>query len=258
MGTTAGTSGATNEKNQRRFGWCRWILGLSVAAGLTACAATKPVALAPDSWERATPKTPQMLARLFYGPRSITDALLLEMQDVALPARRWTRCGNGMISLRAENDRGRRLPALQCGGQLVVVGEPGTAWRLWVRNETDVPIEVLPSVDGLDLETGKPADLALRGRLLGPRESVAFASMAGAAGKETPLTFREVKDTSALYRMTTTGTLGMVVVAVFLPKDVDSFDSQPLLQRRLPSLHGGPGALPNRRYQPMLLPYQYR
>lgn len=258
MGIKAGQSGAAAEAEARQFnGWCL-ILGILFVLGLSACASSKPVPLAPDTWQRATPRTPQLVARVFYGPHAISDALVLEMQDVALPAPRWTRCGNGMISLRAETDRGRRLPALQCGGQLVLMGEPGTAWRLQVRNETDVPIEVLPSVDGLDLETGAPADLSKRGRLLGPRETVVLASMAGQDGKAVPLAFREVRDTSALYRLTPTGTLGSVVVSVFLAKDSDSFDSQPLLQRRLPSLHGGPGALPNRRYQPMLLPYQYR
>ncbi len=258
MGITAGKSGAATGKKTGRGGWHHRVLRSLTVLLLGACTHTKPVIVATDEWQRATPKTPQMLARCFYGPRALTDALVLEMQDTALPARRWTRIGNGMISLRVENDRGRRLPALQCGGYLVVSGDPGQAWQLIVQNETDVPVEILPSVDGLDLETGEAADLQRRGRIVPPREKTVFTTMAGEEGKAVPLTFREVPDTSALHRLTPTGTLGMVGVAVFLPEGRDSFDSRPLLERRQPALHGGPGAIPLRRYEPMLLPYQYR
>lgn len=228
-------------------------LGLGSCTGTTRSASKKN-----GEWRRATLDTPQLLARCFYGPRAVTDALVAEMEDVAVPARRWTRLGNGMISLRIENGRGRRLPAVECGGHLVVIGDAGQPWRLWVKNETDVPLEVLPIVDGLDLESGEPGDLARRGRVLPPRQKTVFTAMAGPEGKAAPLTFREVADTQALHRVSSTGTAGSVVVAVFLPAGKDSFDSRPLLERRLPPLHGGPGAVPARRYEPMLLPYQYR
>lgn len=258
MGIKAGGGRAIHQAMCWAHGW-RWRAQLAIAAfALIGCAQTQTARLTADDWQRATPNTPQLIARSFYGPRSITDALILEMQDAALSARRWTRFGNGMVSLRFENDRGRRLPAVQCGGHLVVTGEPGQAWRLLVKNETDVPIEVLPSVDGIDLETGEVADLRRRGRLLAPRETTLFTSIADAEGRAVPLAFREISDTSALHRITPTGTLGSVIVCVFLPDGKDSFFTRPLLERRLPDLPGALGTIPRRRYEPMLLPYQYR
>ncbi len=257
MGIQAGSGRALRKADEKTSTLTAWA-GLAAMLFLASCAGAPRSSGGNGGWKRSIEDTPQLLARCFYGPREVTDALVTEMEDVAVPARRWARFGNGMISLRVENGQGRMLPALECGGHLVVVGDAGQSWRLWVSNETDVPIEVLPMVDGLDLESGGPADLARSGRVLPPRQKTVFTTMAGEGGKAAPLTFREVADTQALHRITPTGTAGSVVVAVFLPAGRDSFDSRPLLERRLPPLHSGGGTTPRRRYEPMLLPYQYR
>jgi hypothetical protein len=215
----------------------------------------KPVAKA---WQRASSEAPHLLVRAFYGKPEIAEAMMRELEDVARPVRRWARQGNGAVSVRFVNERGRALRVAECGGQLIVEGQPGQAYALKVRNETDVTIEVLPMVDGLDLETGEAADLARAGRRVAPRKETVFAVRAGADGKGEALRFREVNGPEALRRTAPTGTLGSVVVAVFLGEGTDSFDDRPALQRRRPGTFPQPGSFPQRRYEPMLLPYQYR
>ncbi len=209
-------------------------------------------------WQRSTPETAQLLARSFYGPRGVTDQIVMELGDVVVPARRRTRFGNGMISLSFLDARGGRLPAVECGGHLVVEGNPGQPWQLLVENETDIPLEILPSADGLDLETGAPSDLSRRGRIVPPRGETTFSTRAGAEGRAEPLTFSAIVDAGAIHRVHTGGTHGSIVVAVFMQPGQDSFDSRPLLERRQSTLHSQPGSVPMRRYQPMLLPYQYQ
>ncbi len=262
MGIQAGSGRTFNETRKKARGRrLTPLLLVMTAAFLSTSCATSPSSARryeTQEWSRATPRTPQLLARSFYGPQEVTATLVEELEDVARPARSMTRMGNGMISIRLQDERGRRLPAVECGGHLIVLGAAGQACQLVVKNETDVPVEILPSMDGLDLETGAPTDLERRGRIVPPRDKTVFATISGGDGKAEPLRFREVADTGALYRTSPGGTLGSIAVAVFLPKGANSFESRPSLERRKPALPGTPGALPQRRYEPMLLPYQYR
>jgi hypothetical protein len=119
-------------------------------------------------------------------------------------------------------------------------------------------MEVLPFVDGLDLETSLEGDLKRRGRLLGPRQETVFGSRVDEAGREELLRFRATGGPMALHRTSATGVVGSVFVAVFHGRGDDSFDDLPARERLRPSAIGGLQTFPQRRYAPMRLPYQYR
>jgi hypothetical protein len=258
MGTQAGSIHIWGEQGvKKRREICGRLAGWTLVAAV-ACLSGCVISPTPKKkagsgeWQRTMGATPQLVGTCFYGPKGVSEALLLEMEDVVRPVRRVMRIGNGALSMGLTDERGRKLKAVECGGYLVVQAEAGQSYQLVVENESDVPWEVLPSVDGLDLESGEPADLTRRGRVVPPRGKTVFTSMRGEDGKAVPLRFRQVADTSARYRTNSTGTLGSVVVAGFLGAGTESFDTRPLLTRRRT------GGFPERRYEPMLLPYQYR
>lgn len=208
-------------------------------------------------WQRKHDDSAFMLERCFYGTPEQVQQMLEELGDVAQPVKGWARMGNGAVSLRLVDQRGRALPMVECGGRLLVTGSPGQAYALMVRNETDATLEVLPMVDGLSLATGQNASLEESGRLVGPRETSRFDTQMGSGGKAEPLQFRGIEGIETLHRSSPTGTLGSIVVAVFLEQGAESFDARHPLERRRSD---GPGLRqwPQRRYEPMLLPYQYR
>lgn len=209
-------------------------------------------------WQRTDGETPQMLVRVFYGTSEQVQAMLGELGDVVRPVRRWARQGNGAVSIRFVDDRGRALRTVESGGQLLVEGQPGQVYAVKIRNETDVILEVLPMADGLDLETGREADLGRSGRWVGPRKETVFDSRGTVTGKGEPLQFREGVGPSVVHRWSPTGTAGSVLVAVFLGKGDDSFDDMSARERLRTGVIGHQGTFPQRRYEPMRLPYQYR
>lgn len=216
------------------------------------CQVGKPV-VTQATWVRQVEARPQLVMRCYYGPAEGVKQMIEELQDVARPVRGVTRLGNGAVALGFQNERGRWLRAFECGGMLLVEGAEGQPYRLVVENKTDVILEVLPSVDGLDLQSGTALELKQRGRMMPPRGKTVFDAISGADGKAAPLKFRAVKGTQALYQISSTGTLGAVQLAVFLGQGTDTFDARPPLARR-----NRARSFPDRQFEPMLLPYQYR
>lgn len=243
----------------QRLGWGCVRLGLLVFMMLSSCVVQAPSKrFSGESWQRTDGETPQMLVRVFYGTPEKVGAILEELGDVARPVRRWARQGNGAVSIRFVDERGRTLRTVESGGQLLVEGQPGQVYAMEVRNETDVVLEMLPMVDGLDLETGLEADLSRMGRQVGPRQETIFGSCGTVDGKGEGLRFREVAGQTAVHRRSPTGTVGSILVAVFIGKGSDSFADLPARERMRPSVVGPQGAFPQRRYEPMRLPFQYR
>jgi len=229
-------------------------LMLAVAA-LSACTTPKKIPEANVEWERATGNTPSGMVRCFYAPPELTAQMIDDLEDVALPVRGLRRMGNGMMSVGFTDGAGRWLPTLECGGYLIVEGKEGQGYQVVVKNETDVPLEILPSADGLDLETGEGAELGRAGRIVAPRATTVFSSQTSSVSKPVPLVFREINSTHALLQITPSGTLGAVQVLAFLRAGQDSFEVRSMRERRLP--RAATTGAPQRRSEPVLPPYQY-
>lgn len=63
---------------------------------------------------------------------------------------------------------GRRLPCFVNGGQIYVVGQRGLPYSVWIKNRTPQRLEVLVSVDGRDVITGRRQTMRNRGYILLP------------------------------------------------------------------------------------------
>src|SRR4029079_13943053 len=67
---------------------------------------------------------------------------------------------------------GRPFPALNQGGRVVSMGEPGERYSLAIENRTGRRAEVVASVDGLDVLDGQDASPDKRGYLISGYSSV--------------------------------------------------------------------------------------
>jgi hypothetical protein len=64
------------------------------------------------------------------------------------------------------DELGRPLETFRSGDRIYVVGKEGQTYRLRVRNHTGLRVEVVASVDGLDVLDGRRASLTKRGYLV--------------------------------------------------------------------------------------------
>jgi hypothetical protein len=69
------------------------------------------------------------------------------------------------------DERGQPLETVRAADRIYVVGEEGLRYRLRVHNRTWRRVEVVASVDGLDVMDGRSASLEKRGYLLEPHET---------------------------------------------------------------------------------------
>jgi hypothetical protein len=64
------------------------------------------------------------------------------------------------------------LPGLIVGDRWFVVGEEGRRYSIVVRNRSDFRLEIVLSVDGLDVIDGRPASFRKRGYIVNPHRKL--------------------------------------------------------------------------------------
>jgi hypothetical protein len=105
------------------------------------------------SFERAS-DVPMAQGMIFYDDHTLDGARYDEAPSYA------------GLETQIVDDRGRPFETLWAGGQFHVEGSEGQRYSLLVRNRTGQRVEVVASVDGLDVVDGRRASLAKRGYLV--------------------------------------------------------------------------------------------
>lgn len=78
----------------------------------------------------------------------------------------------GYLEYALTSPRGKPLPSFSAQGRTFVVGEEGDNYALYIRNNTSSRVEVVMSVDGLDVIDRQPASYEKRGYILDPGEDL--------------------------------------------------------------------------------------
>ncbi|RZL63244.1 MAG: hypothetical protein EOP81_13475 [Variovorax sp.] len=116
---------------------------------------------------------PEGLATIGYN-----DAASVRRDTGSNPERRLNlQLAQGDVEWSVEDQSGRPLPLLRAhrsndGDGFKVSGSEGQRYTLRFRNLSDRRYEVLATVDGLDVLTGKPGSLRSGGYVLNPQESI--------------------------------------------------------------------------------------
>lgn len=118
-------------------------------------------------FNRADPSTPFVTASMFYNDAE--GARAMAGGSPMLPQRRID-VGDGVVSMGLKDgDSGRFLTGFESAGRDYVVGEAGQRYVIVVQNNSSLRLEVVVSVDGLDVVDGKPAGFGKRGYLIEPQ-----------------------------------------------------------------------------------------
>ena len=110
---------------------------------------------------------------------------------------------------------GRLLPGLIVGDRWFVVGEEGRRYSIAVRNQSDFRLEVVLSVDGLDVIDGRPASVRKRGYVIDPHRTLVVEGFRQSAEAVAAFRFSPVRESYAQEKYRNTRHVGVIGVATF-------------------------------------------
>jgi hypothetical protein len=121
----------------------------------------------------------------------------------------------GVVNVGLRDEGGRFLSGFAASGKSYVIGEAGRRYIIVVHNNTDNRLEVVLSVDGLDVLDGKAASFNKRGYLVDPRAEVEIDGFRQSVDTVAAFRFGSVRGSYAAQKTGDARNVGVIGVAVF-------------------------------------------
>jgi hypothetical protein len=165
-------------------------------------------------FDRATPYRPLAVAAIYYndgqGIAAIGGSAEWERIWPILP-----RPVESLVQVGLKDQSGRFLPGMIICDRWFVVGEEGRRYSIVVRNRSDWRLEVVLSVDGLDVLDGRKASVAKRGYILAPHGQVVVEGFRQSTEAVAAFRFSPVRESYASEKHHQTRNVGVIGVAIF-------------------------------------------
>jgi hypothetical protein len=165
-------------------------------------------------FERADPDHPLSTATIYYndavGIHAMAGAVAWQRRWSILPAPT-----ESLISIGLKDQNGRFLPGLIVGDRWFVVGEEGRRYSIVVRNKTSLRLEIILSVDGLDVLDGRKASLRKRGYIMPPHSQLTVEGFRQNIGAVAAFRFSPVRESYAAEKYRNTKNVGVIGAAIF-------------------------------------------
>ncbi|MFT3774442.1 MAG: hypothetical protein QM820_54475 [Minicystis sp.] len=165
-------------------------------------------------FERADFGTPFATAALYYNDEEGARAVAGNAGFRRTPSGAF-KIANGLVSVGLRDEGGRFFGGFISGGRDYVVGEAGHRYSIVVKNNTNFRLEVVLSVDGLDVLDGKAAAFNKRGYLVDPRSEVEIDGFRQSLDTVAAFRFGSVRGSYAAQKHGDTRNVGVIGVAVF-------------------------------------------
>ena len=133
-----------------------------------------------------------------------------------------TLAGN-TVSVAMTNSSGSYLKSYASGGDWFFVGEDGDRYQIRLKNLTNERIEVVVSVDGLDVLDGKSASVSKRGYLIRPNASLTIEGFRQSDSHVAAFRFGSVSESYAERKHGDSRNVGVIGVAVWTEYGHDPF-----------------------------------
>ena len=140
------------------------------------------------------------------------------MAHSVAPQRKWPVLSaptSSLLSVALRDQNGRLLPGLIVGDRWFVVGEEGRRYSIIVRNRSDLRLEVVLSVDGLDVLDGQTASFRKRGYVIRPHGQVNVDGFRQSTEAVAAFRFSSVRESYANQKYGETRNVGVIGIAVF-------------------------------------------
>lgn len=166
------------------------------------------------SFQRATPTRPLASAGIYYNDRAGIEAMAAASQL----RRAWPVIfgpAASLVSIAVKDQSGRLLPGMIVGERWFVVGEEGRRYSIVVRNPTELRLEIVLSVDGLDVIDGRPASVRKRGYVIAPHGTLVVDGFRQSAEAVAAFRFSPVRESYAQENYRDSRNVGVIGIAIF-------------------------------------------
>ena len=171
---------------------------------------------------RADPDSPFATASLFYndeeGARAMANTAGFRRTSPG-----WSSQANGIVSVGLRDEHGGFLSGFVANSKNFVVGEAGRRYSIVIRNNSDSRLEVVLSVDGLDVLDGKAASFTKRGYLIEPRGEVEVDGFRQSMDTVAAFRFGSVRGSYAALKTGDSRNVGVIGVAIFNERGTNPF-----------------------------------
>jgi hypothetical protein len=207
------------------------------------------------SFERDNQYAPTATTRIFYNDKNGIVAQTGQRTTSAF-GRNQTDLGNGFVTVEIVDPDGYPLPGLISGGRSYVVGHDGDRYAIRIRNNEQYRVEVVATVDGLDVIDGTKGNFGKRGYVIDAYSSVLIEGFRRSTNAVAAFRFGAVSDSYAA-RTGSDRNVGVIGVALFAERGccVEPYPQHEVYKRETADPFPGQFARPPR--QPLARPQQW-
>ncbi len=164
---------------------------------------------------------PWATAKFFYNDEEGARAMATN-SGFAWKQRGPITVARGSLSVGLKGGAGGYLRSFSARGDAFFIGEEGDRYVIALKNNTPTRLEVVVSVDGLDVLDGKRASFSKRGYLIEPRGSLTIDGFRRSDSQVAAFRFSGVADSYAA-RTGSSRNVGVIGLAVFPEHGRDPF-----------------------------------
>ncbi len=150
---------------------------------------------------------------LFWDTDNVVPAHSQCAMEYSYAQQRKKRADMKQVELEVVDAKGNVLPGAYHKGKLHVAGDPNSEYGLRVRNLTHFRVEVVLTVDGRDVLTGKPGSAKATGYVLSPYQTSTIKGWRTSMSEVAAFEFADVSESyaSKLGDASNVGVIGMAV-----------------------------------------------
>ena len=135
------------------------------------------------------------------------------------------RAANGLVEWGMRSGFGI-LRNYHSRGKRYVVGRRNSKYSISLKNNSRSRLEVVVSVDGLDVVDGKPASVRKRGYILSPEQTIEIRGWRSSEEEVASFMFSSMVGSYSHLRHGETGNVGVVGLAVFTERGIDPWSGR--------------------------------
>ncbi len=120
-----------------------------------------------------------------------------------------------LVTIGLKDSRGRYLKSYEAGGNRYFVGDAGDRYSIYLHNQSPARLELVVSVDGLDVMDGKSASYGKRGYLVPSHGSLEIDGFRQSAREVAAFRFSSVRDSYANRKHGDSRNVGVIGLAIF-------------------------------------------
>lgn len=160
------------------------------------------------------------------SPSSIESIYYNDKEGIKAITSRWSysgsglqKAGNGLVEWGVKSGWGY-LKNVHSGGKRFVEGREGKDYALVVKNLAHSKLEVVLSVDGLDVLDGKPGSVKKRGYIIEPGKTLVVKGFRKSDDAVAAFNFSSVRDSYTSLSNQGTRNVGVIGMAIYTQKGV--------------------------------------